>query len=800
MSKVPLVNLKDAPPKPDKAEVVAVVPMPEPVEVPSGLAKLGEPNRISVYRNTAGDACFAIMRWDEAKGKGDGIRPVIWDGKRFRSAGFPGKRPLYNSDMIAMHAEATVLVVEGEKTAETGVQYLPEGWVITTWAGGTGAVNRSDWSELHGRRVVIWPDNDTPGMEAAEFIADLLRSEGSEVGVVRPSKNYPEGWDLADELPKGVNAVMVMANLISAATNATSETPKPSLPAVDDEEDVDIIHTLNAEESAEFKALGYDDKSFYIMPAGTKIILKMAARELMSAHGCLQIVNDFDYWAEMFPAKRGSSSRADWEMAGSMIMRECQKVGFYDPRRLRGRGVWIDDGRVVVHTGETLIVDGRPTNPVMMKSKFIYKVDSPLFPEGVDLTSPATDADGRLVVELCNAPRWERAIFGDLLAGYIATSMVCGGLHWRTHVWVTGNSGSGKSTVINNIVSACVGDVALYPLGETTESGIRQTIGNDALPVIFDEMEGTDERGPAGANRRNAIIQLMRMASSESRGRIMKGSAAHQAVSFTMRSSFLVASIGMSLKEAPDLTRTMVLGLRPLMIDSSVEERAEAEQQWAVMNKLSARIPIEMPNRLFSRMTAILPVIRKNADMFREAITEKLGNRRLGDQIGTLLAGRFALTSKKLLTLEECHAYLERHEWDGVATQPSEREDVSLLNHLRQYVMRVQNQDGISFERTIGEMVRVAMRHEFDDKIPHPIADAALQRIGIKVDTADTGMVYLAKRFAALDRIMISSTNPTDWQSVISRYPGARASTPSIRFKDGGISRCICLPAKAWLE
>jgi hypothetical protein len=46
--------------------------MPEPIEVPSGLKKLGEPNRISVYRNTHGEACFAVLRWDDAVNAADG--------------------------------------------------------------------------------------------------------------------------------------------------------------------------------------------------------------------------------------------------------------------------------------------------------------------------------------------------------------------------------------------------------------------------------------------------------------------------------------------------------------------------------------------------------------------------------------------------------------------------------------------------------------------------------------------------------------------------------------------------------
>jgi putative DNA primase/helicase len=389
-------------------------------------------------------------------------------------------------------------------------------------------------------------------------------------------------------------------------------------------------------------------------------------------------------------------------------------------------------------------------------------------------------------------------VYGDLLSGWIATSLICSALDWRTHVWVTGNSGSGKSTVINNIVSACVGEMALYPLGETTESGIRQRIGSDGRPIIFDEMEGTDERGPAGANRRNAIIQLMRMASTEGKGRILKGSAGHQAVAFTMKSSFLVASIGMSLKEAPDLTRTMVLGLKPLMVDARPEERKDAEEQWVVMNKLSARISSDMPSRLFVRMSSMVPTVLSNVKTFCEAIATRLGNRRLGDQIGTLLAGRFALTTKKVLTMRECLEYIDRYSWEGVAATPAEREDLALLGHLRQHILRVQGRAGHTVERSIGEMVRHVLGFEHDSTVEIEEADGALNRIGIKVD-AKGGSVYIARRFAALDRIMATSTNPTDWVSVISRHPKALPSQPTIRFASSA-ARALVMPADVWME
>jgi len=792
--KVPLVALKDA--KPSDViytDVTAVVPMPEPVEVPSGLLRAsGEPQRVSIYRDARGLATFAIARWD---GERKEIRPIIWDGNEFISRGYDGERPLYNADVIAASPSSPVLVVEGEKAAEDGGTHLPNGWVITTWAGGSNAVTKSDWSVLAGRRVVVWPDNDEPGFAAAEQIKGEVEAFGGTCNIVKLSKNYPKGWDLADPLPAGVTESMITANLFSTLQGNTPVAAPPS----PSEEDAGLDE-IGVDENMDFKPLGYDDKYFYVMPSATKVILKLQARELMSAAGCLQIINDFDYWADNYPAKRGSSSRADWETAASWIMRGCQKVGRFDIRRIRGRGVWFEDStqRVIVNTGDSLVVNGKHTNPVALKSRYIYQSGESLFLDGIRLSEEADDMEGRLVVELCNSARWDRPVFGDLLAGYIATSLVCGGLRWRTHVWVTGNSGSGKSTVINSIVSACVGDVALYPLGETTESGIRQTVGNDALPVIFDEMEGTDERGGQGANRRQAIISLMRMASSEGRGRIMKGSSSHNAVSFTMRSSFLVASIGMSLKEAPDLTRTMVLGLKPLSPDASAIDRKRATEQFEKLNKLAARIPDDMPHRLFARLTNMLPVIRRNAEIFREVISEELGNRRLGDQIGTLLAGRCALSSRRVMTETECREYILRFDWAGVIAAPSEREDRALLSHVRQAIVRIPDSTGRQIERTIGELAYAAMDVVPDIAIEPAAANATLMRYGIKVDMEEK-TVWIASRMQSLDYLFRTSSNPTDWFSVISRYPDVRKSPGGVRFAGGSV-RAIGLPFEAFMD
>jgi DNA primase len=98
---------------------------------------------------------------------------------------------------------APVLVVEGEKTAESAQSLFGVlGYVCTTWFGGASAVGKSNWSILQDRQVLIWPDNDRAGKEAASQVRGALNKCGArQVGIVQLPSYLPEKWDLADEIP-----------------------------------------------------------------------------------------------------------------------------------------------------------------------------------------------------------------------------------------------------------------------------------------------------------------------------------------------------------------------------------------------------------------------------------------------------------------------------------------------------------------------------------------------------------------------------------------------------------------------
>ena len=156
-----------------KEKVKPVLPVPDEalatlrqyVKSEWAIEHYGEAVLGSRYCDAQGRVLFCIARY-EKQGKKN-IRPYYFgeDGKWHEGQAMDNDRPLLHLPEI-LACTLPVLVVEGERCAEVAVP----GYVVTTWAGGSSAVDKTDWSPLATREVVVWPDNDVPGFKAATAI------------------------------------------------------------------------------------------------------------------------------------------------------------------------------------------------------------------------------------------------------------------------------------------------------------------------------------------------------------------------------------------------------------------------------------------------------------------------------------------------------------------------------------------------------------------------------------------------------------------------------------------------------
>ncbi len=184
-------------------------PIPDGVgDLPSH-PSLGPPSSVYTYKDIDGNPVGYVNRYDRPDGSKD-IRPLIYAKlehvEDWRWQGFDKPRPLYGLEQLKDkpavdfmnpdHVTPKVLVVEGEKTADAARVLFPN-IPVMTWSGGAKGVKHTDWKPLRFYDVVIWPDNDDAGKQAALDIADIF-GESCSVSIVDPPPELERGWDLAD--------------------------------------------------------------------------------------------------------------------------------------------------------------------------------------------------------------------------------------------------------------------------------------------------------------------------------------------------------------------------------------------------------------------------------------------------------------------------------------------------------------------------------------------------------------------------------------------------------------------------
>jgi putative DNA primase/helicase len=162
-----------------QAEPFAPKGTPAPVPWHPGFG--GAPSASWTYRTATGEIIGLVCRYNTETGKE--IIPFAWcrnaktGETRWKFKSFAKPRPLYHLDVLAANPDAGVILVEGEKTADAAQRMLGDSVVVTTWPGGSKAVTQTDWTPLEGRRVIIWPDNDQPGRDAADWVKKRLESK-----------------------------------------------------------------------------------------------------------------------------------------------------------------------------------------------------------------------------------------------------------------------------------------------------------------------------------------------------------------------------------------------------------------------------------------------------------------------------------------------------------------------------------------------------------------------------------------------------------------------------------------------
>jgi len=176
----------------DPWEPVPTDTPPESISHP----RLGKPSKTWEYRDQDGKVLMTDCRFDPPGERKQVLPYSHWrnpsTGKTcWQWKALPAPRPLYGLDRLKQRPADPVIFEEGCKATDAGQTLSP--WAVcVTWPGGSGAVDQADLAPIAGRRVAIWPDNDEPGIKAANRLAQrCLEAEAAEVFIIEPP---PAKW------------------------------------------------------------------------------------------------------------------------------------------------------------------------------------------------------------------------------------------------------------------------------------------------------------------------------------------------------------------------------------------------------------------------------------------------------------------------------------------------------------------------------------------------------------------------------------------------------------------------------
>jgi hypothetical protein len=237
--------------------------------------------------------------------------------------------------------------------------------------------------------------------------------------------------------------------------------------------------------------VGFTREGFYaLLDPIRHIIVFASANQLLSLQYLLGLAPSAFWFFRYPPLERGRSF--NFTAAGEALIAACKRAGPFVPYQVRGRGIWLEDDRIIVNLG----------GPAPTGTRYLYLCFEPI---RLEQNQPFEAARLLRLLELF---KWRNPHDAMLLLGWLAIAPICGVLGWRPHIFVYGPPKCGKTTI--HILARQI----LHPLvistgGSSSEAGIRQTLGPDSLPVAVDEFE-SDHAIP----QLRSVVRLARSASS----------------------------------------------------------------------------------------------------------------------------------------------------------------------------------------------------------------------------------------------------------------------------------------------
>ncbi|RWE85103.1 hypothetical protein [Mesorhizobium sp.] len=497
------------------------------------------------------------------------------------------------------------------------------------------------------------------------------------------------------------------------------------------------------------RPLGFTKEGHYaLLDPVRKIVILASAQQLLAEQYLIGLAES-GFWAQRFPGKKGATN---FKAAGETLIKACRRAGPFNPARIRGRGIWLENGKVVVNLGQ----------PVG-SSKFLY-----LCFEGIALDDGKT-FDATRLRDHFGHYNWRNPQDAGLAFGWLAMAPICGALVWRPHAFIYGPARSGKTT-IHTIASVVLSPLAISADGQSTEAGIRQTLGPDSLPILLDEFE-SDQNGSMLRN----ILRLARSASSADTP-VLKGTPEGKAMSFSLRTTFLFSAINPRGMSPADQSRISMFELLMHENDRDVARRiAEDEAYFRTTGTAWC-----------SHMIGLAHMVQPAADAIDIHLT---GDRRHRQNMSILIGAGFVALNGRIPTDEEARELaaeyapaIERHALEVYRDDAQE-----CLDHLLSHVV-----DGYPLGHWLACLRDEQQRrgNDFTD------AERIVTNYGMRVNAESEAECFHIANGAPAMEVVFQGTPWAQhaWGRALRKLEGAFTPRDPVQFKVLGKKRSLGIP------
>jgi putative DNA primase/helicase len=418
-----------------------------------------------------------------------------------------------------------------------------------------------------------------------------------------------------------------------------------------------------------YKRIGVSENNIAYW-VGINGLLCSCPRDRITKNFLLQLA-PIGYWREIYSNENQKGT--DWDLAVSHEINEISNT-IINPDNIIGRGAFRYNDNLSYYDGKTITGKENPDHIYIKKEE--KKI-------GIEYFSNETENEIRDKIQSleihCRSLTFKAESDVISALGWTIVAPFCGCLKYRPNVMLTGPSGSGKSAIVSLLFSRLTNAVS-FSGADTTAAGIRQTVKNDAIPIILEECDIEKEK----QQQKDALLMLARLSTSDDTPAIAKGTQTQfGAINYRMRSCFMFVSIDPSIKRTQDENRTYKISLI----------RASKEQANKYRNHTRHEIKKILTDKFVNQFRSVvwnrLGEIEKHADEIKNIIDNELNTtQRMLDLDSILLAAYFLIFRNRKFGKNDIDVFYKNIGDREIQDTPEE-----ILNGILDSKIRVDNKD-----------------------------------------------------------------------------------------------------------